>query len=283
MSKDITKPNESGLPAHLQNTAVVKDDGFDHTDLVTPRIKLLQGTSDEIKDFDDAKPGMLWHTGLGENIGEDGKITIIPLIRKKRFLLMEPLDFGGRILARCEDGRTWDRLGEWEVQIDKKTKVKWTIDNLSVEASGLANWGSYDPSDPDSGPAATMIYEYLVLVVGYEHLGPVVMQFSRTQIKNVKKGMNGKIDIQAQNGVAMQGLLFNINVKEDTNSSGQDFYNLGFAQNGFVGEEMFKKALELTEAFSEYKLKEGDDVSEDKNTATAADVKVDENGDEIPF
>ena len=148
------------------------DDNFDASDVVIPSIRLLQGTSPQCADFDDAKAGVFWHTGIGEPLES---FDFVVCSRRKKYLLRAPLTDDQGVLARAENGVTWDRMGTWTVMVDKKTSVTWTIDDLNVARSEVSKWGSHDPSDPRSPPAATLFYDYLVLLPNHLDWGPCVM------------------------------------------------------------------------------------------------------------
>ena len=128
-TKDGDKPSylaalEKGGPAR-------NDDNFDQSDVVVPRVKLLQGLSKECETFDDAKAGVFWHTGFDEALGKE--LDFVVCSRKKKYLLVAPLEDGQGILARAEDFVTWDRLGSWEVKLPKqKNPVTWAINDLDV-------------------------------------------------------------------------------------------------------------------------------------------------------
>ena len=223
--------------------AATLDDNFDGSDVVIPTIKLLQGTSDQCINFEAASAGMFWHTGMDIPLGQNIEFTICS--RRKKFLLQAPMDDGQGVLARSEDAVTWDRTGEWTVQIDKKTKATWTIDDLNVEASGLTAWGTSDPDDEKSLPAATIFYDYLVLVKGHYDLGPAMISLARSAIKKAKKGLNDKINLHAQNGRPLQAVQFGASVATEQNDSGQEFFNWQFGNAGFSDEETYKHAVEV--------------------------------------
>lgn len=243
--KDATAvvKKDDALPAYLQDKSYVsEDDGFGKDDFVIPQIKLLQATSGEITDHEEARAGCFWHTGLDVNLGTE--IAFVIAARRKKYLLSAPMDDGQGIFARADDAKTWDRLGEWTVKVDKKTSVTWTIAHLDVAQSGLASWGSFDPSDENSPPAATLFYDYLVILPDHLDLGPAVMSVARSGIRKAKKGLNDKIALHQSKGRPIQSLIFRDRVTPEKNDAGQDYFNHLFLGGGFASEELFNAARE---------------------------------------
>jgi len=251
----LKEENTSQLPAYLQNNQVVNDDNFDQSDVVIPRIKLLQGLSTEVEQYDEAKSGEFWHTGLDISLGKSFRFIVGD--RRKKFLLQAPIQDGQGLLARADDAATWDRTGSWQVKIKGvKNAVTWEITDTDVEKSGLTKWGTSIPDDEDSPPAATLFYDYLVELPDYPELGPAVVSLARSQIKKAKKGLNDKIAMHANNGRPMQALIFEANSVEET-ADGQDFKNWMFKSAGFVqDEDTFKRMLEYRGALANVKIKD---------------------------
>jgi len=258
MSKNaVTKVEEdqSALPAYLQGYTDNSSDNFDSSDVVIPRIKLLQGLSEELETHDDAKSGRFWHTGLDMDLGEE--IRFVVADRRKKYLLIAPIQDGQGILARAEDAKTWDRTGEWSIKIKGvKQPVTWKIEDTDVLKSGLTGWGTSIPGDDDSPPAATLFYDYLVFLPDYPDLGPAVISLARSQIKKAKKGLNDKIQLHKTNGRPMQALIFSAKSVEEV-ADGQTFKNWSFTGSGFVQDEaFFKVALEHSGALANVKVQD---------------------------
>jgi len=152
----------AALPAYLQNTTKGSHlQGKDSGDFIVPRIKLLQGISPEVEAFEEAKSGEFWLNVLDISLG--ASLRFIPVNNRKRYLLLPPIGDDRGVLARADDGKTWNTKGEWDVKLKNiKKPVTWVIDDPDVRKSGLAEFGSSNPEDPDSNPAATLFYEYLV-------------------------------------------------------------------------------------------------------------------------
>lgn len=257
------------LPAYLQGTEFKgNDDNFDSSDVLIPRIKLLQSQSGEVETFDNAKAGVFWHTGLDQNLGD--KLRFVVADRRKKYLLTTPLSDDQGVLARADDAVKWDRTGSWEVKFkDRKDKVVWEITDLDVEKSGLTKWGTSIPDDPDSPPAATLFYDYLVYLPDHPDLGMAVMSLARSQIRTAKKGLNDKISIHGQNGRPMQSLVFEATVTTETGIEG-NFKNYVFQSAGFVQDvNLFNTLTEYKGALGNLKIK--DEGMADQDEAAPVD------------
>jgi hypothetical protein len=224
--------------------------GLDVTDFVVPRVKLLQAISPEVEAFEDAKPGMFWLTVLDKPLSQPGEnLDFIPISNRKKYLLLAPLGDGRNVLARAEDGIHWtppDR--EWQVKLKGvKNPVTWAT-NPTVRESGLAEFGTMNPDDPDSNPAAVLFYEYLVLLPGHPDLGPVLLSLARSQAKRARD-LNGKIDMRQ---APMQAQLFRMSVTDETGEEGP-YKNVAFANNGWATEAQFEKCKALAERYKSYR------------------------------
>lgn len=242
----------AALPAYLQQHQNEGSGlrGLDMSDFVVPRIKLMQGTSDEPKTFDDAKIGEFWLNVMDQPLGKEFDFIVIS--NRKRYLLTVPM--GGTptgILARADDGIHWSPpSGEWEVKLKgMRNSIKWKIEgDGTVRGSGLAEFGTANPEDPDSNPAATLFYDYLVMLPAHPELGPVLLSLARSAAKRARD-LNGKIEFAK---LPMQGLLFKATVSEETGAEG-DYYNYAFVRNGFSTEEQFNACKDLADRYKEYR------------------------------
>jgi hypothetical protein len=245
-------------PAYLQELEkrgpVQNRDNFDSTDVTIPRIKLLQALSAEIENFDTAKAGIFWHTGLDLPLDQEFPFVIVS--RRKRYLLVAPLEDGQGILARSEDFINWvPPHGRFEIKIKgRKTPVVWTL-APTVAESGLDKWGSYNPDDENSPPAATIFYEYLILLPEHMDFGPVVLSLTRSQIKKAKKGLNDKIQMHASAGRPMQALIFVAKVVKEEGQEGA-YFNFQFTSGGFAPKPIFDQAWEMKDALRIYRVQD---------------------------
>jgi len=252
------------VPAHLQNTGRgTQLQGMDSSDFIVPRIKLLQGISPEVEAFDEAKSGEFWLNVLDISLGKT--IRFIPINNRKRYLLLPPIGDDRGVLARADDGRTWNTKGSWDVKIKNvRQAVTWTIDDLDVRKSGLAEFGTANPDDPDSNPAATLFYEYLVWLLDVDGLPtPVLLSLARSQAKKARD-LNGKIEF---GGVPMQGMVFEASVVIETGAEGP-YNNYQFAKAGWATPEQFNTACGFEERFRDVNYEGKGDVAAEETGAT---------------
>jgi hypothetical protein len=239
------------LPDYLRNQKhVPNQDNFDSSDVTLPRIKLVQALSKEMENYPGiARVGSFWHTGLDIDLGP--KVRFIVCDRRKKYLLQAPISDGQGILARADDAVTWDREGKWTVKIKNvKEPQVWQITDRNVINSGLAEWGTSVNGDDDSPPAATLFYDYLVMLPDMLEVGPAIVSLARSQIRAAKKGLNDKISLHGTNGRPMQALMFEANGVDDS-SDGQDYKNWMFKSAGFVQDpELFEAAKSLRGALA---------------------------------
>ena len=272
--RQMQKRKDPSLPAYLQNQQFEhQDDGFGAEDVKMPSIRLLQGTSPQIQDQPDARVGEFWHDGMDVSLGEEVKFIVAS--RRKRYLLMAPIEDGQGVLARADDGKTWDTIGEWEVQLSRKNTVVWSIKNRDVEKSGLTAWGSSDPEDVNSPPAATLMYEYMVTLPDHPELSPVLIIATRSSIKKARKGLNDKILIHRKNGRPMQAIMFIATPCDDVNKDNQKFKNWAFRGAGFATEEQYNDAVNVANVFATYE-------AEDDAVAAATTADRGSSGQEDP-
>jgi len=260
----VATPINSDLPAYLQDTNVVNDDNFDSSDIVIPRIKLLQGLSAEVEQFDHAKSGHFWHTGLDQDLGDS--IRFIVADRRKKYLLQAPLADGQGILARSDDAVNWDTTGSWQIKLKGiKQPVTWAIEDTNVLKSGLTKWGTSNPDDEDSPPAATLFYDYLVYLPDHPGIGMAVMSLARSAIRPAKKGLNDKIKTHADNKRPMQALVFEAKSVEETGDEGP-YKNWLFSSAGFVQDPaLFDQMCEYRGALASLRIQDEGDTGESDN------------------
>lgn len=276
-SKQVAKQDQPGeKPAYLRELEkhgpVHRTDNFDSTDVAIPRIKLLQGLSKECEEHNTAKPGIFWHTGMDLALGDE--VLFVPVSRRKKYLLVAPLEDGQGILARSDDFINWiPPRGKFEIKIKgKKGTTPWVL-APTVAESGLDRWGTFDPDDPNSPPAATLFYEYLVLLPNHPEVGPVVLSLTRSQIKKAKKGINDKIQMHESAGRPMQSLIFMAKAVKEESQQGS-FFNFQFVSSGFAPEPLFKKAWELKDVLRTFKVKDEEGAArEAPGTGTGERVK----------
>lgn len=223
--------SSASVPAHMRADVGMGKENIGREDIETPRLKLMQGLSPELESYNDLRAGNFFHTS-SETIFDE-PFRAVPVFMDRRYILWRPRDAGGGILARADDGIHWSPAsGNLEVQLDKKdggAKVVWKLAK-TVQQSGLANWGTMDPNDPNSPPAATLMYSYVLAFPDNPDLMPAVLTFQRSSIKMGRR-FNTKLKTIR---TPLFGSVFEFRSWQDTNSRGQDFYNVEVRGAGLV-------------------------------------------------
>lgn len=263
----VAASTNSNLPSYLAgHTGGSGLKSMETSDFTIPRIKLLQGISPEVEAFEAAKAGYFWLNVMDQLLGST--IDIIVCADRKRVLLLPPIGDARGILARADDGKNWTPPdGEWEVKLKNvKKPVVWAT-KPTVRESGLLEFGSSNPEDPDSNPAATLFYEYLVYLPKYPQFSPVLFSLARSQAKRAKD-LNGKIEFR---GAPMQSQIF---TATPTNEKGPEggYFNVAFASNGFADEETYKKCVAITDRFKDYRGADEEGAAREASGGTGAPV-----------
>lgn len=252
----VTTDSNANLPTYLKDyqggSGLV---GLDSSDFIIPRIKLLQGVSPELTTHENAKQGIFWLNVIDVPIGSSFDFT--PILNRKRYMLMPPLFEGQKgVFARADDGKKWNTLGEWDVKMKGvRGTIKWKITDLDVRASGITEFGTSNPEDPDSNPAATLFYDFLVLIHDQPEITtPVMLSLARSSAKR-GKDLQGKIGF---GNAPMQARKFRAGVVQEQGGEGP-YNNWQFAANGFVPEEFFSKAKSLEADFRGKNFRGADD------------------------
>lgn len=226
-------------------------------DMEVPRIKLLQGLSPEVEEFESAKPGLFWHSMANVSLGKE--VLIVPVYIDMRAILWRPRDDGGGILARADDNIHWSPPNaKFTVALGKKgtkqKQVTWAT-KPTVAASGLLEWGSSDPDDPSSQPAATKMYNMVVVCPEHPDIPPAVVTLQRASIKPARKFM-GKLKMAR---APSYGMLFTMSSVMETNKNGEKFQQFNFTPKGFLTDQsLFTQCQDLYEAFKRVGLKVAD-------------------------
>lgn len=239
------------LPAHLVATRNQGSGltGLVASDYIVPRIKLLAGLSDEVTNgVPGAEAGKFWLTVLDQPLGDE--LDFVVISNRVRVLLTAPRDDGQGILARADDGKTWDKLGSFQVKIKNiRAPVTWEIKDLDVGKSGLLNFGTEIPGDPQSHPAATKFYDFLVYLPRYDLIA--VMSLARSQSKKAKQ-LISKIEATR---VHMNGLNLRAKIISDTDGTNA-FHNYAFSLEGYTDEPTFNTVQAYGRQFSTFKMDE---------------------------
>lgn len=257
----------ASLPAFMRNDADMGKEAIGQEDIQIPRLKLMQGLSPELQEYNELRAGDFFHPAAEFIFNEPFRAVVVHMDR--RYILWRPRDSGGGILARADDGIHWSpSQGTFDVTLDKKdggVQVKWTL-APTVAQSGLANWGTMNPADSNSPPAATLMYNYLLAFPEEPDLMPAVLSFQRTSIK-VGRNFNTKIKTIR---TPIFGTVWEFGSKEETNARGQKFFNIDVKGAGVVEDasqyEMYK-AMHLQFAHAGISIKDVEGMQGDAEEA----------------
>lgn len=220
------------------------------SDLEIPRLVLLQSLSEEVTEGDE-KAGSFYHTILEESLASKSEaLKIVPIWADIRYILWRPRHEGGGILARADDGVHWNPANaEFDVQPSKDSKDRATWKTAdTVQASGLDKFGSSQPKDPNSQPAAVKMWCFVVVLPDHPKLGPMVLTFQRG---GAKIGANFSSKIKFADGAPAYGQIFEMTSKMVDTGSG-DFYQPSLTRVGYVADEAkYNAYAALYEQFKE--------------------------------
>jgi hypothetical protein len=262
MANELDKmTSRNTIPDHLRQFAKVKLGNIDASDEQVPRVKLLQALNPELTTFDNAKVGTFWHTIACENMGD--KLLAIPIVIRKSFVLWAPRNDDRQILARAMDGIHWDQPGA-EFTVKPKGAANPVTYHLAdtVAESGLAEFGSSIPGDPQSVPAASLTYNMLWYFVEWPELSPAIIINTRSAIKPVKE-LISKINSKP---VAHYAQLYDIGIVQQKGAEGP-FYNFTYTGAGFEQDvDIAKRCEEMYKRYADsrwYASDEAADTPED--------------------
>jgi hypothetical protein len=227
----IKEEKQLALPDFMKEEVGLGTEALGAADVEVPRVKLIQALSPELQEYNELKQGHFWHTLAELDMGPQVRVT--PIYIDNRFILWRPQDSGGGILARADDGVHWNPPNaSFTIKLKGGAEVTWRT-APTVLASGLDRWGSTNPADPNSPPAATRMYNMVVTFPDMPDLPPAVITLQRSAIK-VARRFIGKLKITRAPSF---GLIFQMSATEDRNSAGQKFFNYAFKADGMVEDQ----------------------------------------------
>ena len=267
MSKQaLMKKDEQALavPSFMAGDAGLGTENLGAGDVEIPRIKLMQKISPELEEVNNLKAGDFYHTLADLNLGPEVRVT--PIYTDTRFILWRPRKNGGGILARADDGLHWSPANvDFQVKLDNGQEVVWHTAN-TVAQSGLDKWGSSNPADNNSPPAATRMYNVAVALVDHPELPPAVVTLQRAAIKVARRFL-GKMKITRAPSF---GLIFTMKSVKDQSPAGE-FFNYQFAAAGLVED---KKTYDRNKDYYAFFKSQGLNVK-DLETAQEDDLPTD--------
>lgn len=227
--KDLVSTVEtsiSNVPDYLKHEGVGRGrENVDQTDLVLPRIKLLQPLSPEVQEANegDAKveAGHLFNTLTQQDYGPS--IIFIPVIHFKSRIYWRNREEGGGIQCAAQNG------------VNPVATSEDTFAKVCTECT-LPNWKNDAEIGEDKAPKCTIYYNFAIIIDG--ETNPIALSMERTKVKTAKKLLSlitytGNLDMFAKK--------YKIGVTKEKNKRGT-WYNYTIEPVGFVSPEEFKLA-----------------------------------------
>lgn len=268
-TKAVAVPQKgSAVAPSFMKGSTANTGNLDSSDLILPRLKLLQKISPEIEEFKGAAiDGQFWHTVAEESLV--GPLRAVPIFVRKSVILWAPRGDDRRILARSNDTVHWDQGGNEKFEVKPKNAPKITYDTKgSVAESGLLEFGSSVPGDPNSAPAASLTYNWLWYLIDYPDLSPVVVINTRSSVRQ-SKALWGKIDLR-RDTAPMYGMVFDLDAKMD-GTADEPYYNYSYRANGYVEtEELFLSLKAMNEKFGATNWRAADEEDDGSDPATSS-------------
>ena len=247
---ELTVKNATALAVQAANVpsflagykGVTGTEGIEAADVTIPRVKIGQSMSDEVKSGD-LKEGTLFLNVGAEVLAEPGKpLNVVLVARAKEYILWRPRkDNNGGILARARPVKTpdgvryaWDKPNtSFEVKVEGKTKVTWKT-GVYVDDNDIAEWGSEIPGDKESGIAATLHYNFVVMLPDFDNM-LAALSMSRTAVGPAK---DWNEMLKRKSNVPIFARKFAV-VSVDDNRGDDKFKNFKVTPEGFVDEADF--------------------------------------------
>lgn len=277
-NKALATTGTASLPAFMQGDANTGKENIDQSDLIIPRVALMQAISPEVVEGK-AASGNFYHT-INENVIAEDTLDVVVVHQSKRYTLWRPRHAGGGIIARATDGVHWDASFK-DSFAPYKDRPKYTVEYAAEKGDvvskdvGLGRWGTLDPENDESAPAATLSYVLVCVALDYPELGPFVVYLQRSA-EGVGKSLLTKIKID---NAPVYGQVYTMGSKVATGDSG-DYNQYTFAKNGHVStEELYNEFKAMNAAFTESGAKTNDEAPEERGDggsgAAAPDSKDD--------
>lgn len=273
-SNAVATTGTAALPAFMQQHSRMGKENITAQDMVIPRVGLMQAINPEVTEGK-AESGHFFHTVGEEDLGEE--LGIIIIHHSKRYTLWNPRHAGGGVLVRASDGLHWD--ADWKGEIvPYKDRPKYKV-ALEVREGdkvgrdiGLGKWGSLDPENPDSPPAATLTHVLVCVSPDRLEMGPFVVLLQRSA-EPVAKMLLSKVNIDP---APIFGQVYTMGCKQVSSASG-DFNQYTFAKNGHVQDEgLFNDLMEQHKRFAEAGVKYDEKAAQDEaETGAAAPAEAD--------
>lgn len=222
-------------PSWMNNDAGRGNEGVSAEDMVIPRLAIIQDLSPQWKEGKDeyiegAKVKSIFNTATQQLYGES--MVVVPVLFRKEWVIWKDIDSGGGFRGAFPDAAT-----------------------AAAELQKLDDAGQCEVVDTG---------QHFVLVLDPETMLPVeqaVISMSKSQMKISRKW---NTTIQTFGGDRFER-AYTLEVADDKNAAGQEYYNWKVTPIGFVNEETFKAAEKLYEDVKKGAL----DVKRDQDAGAA--------------
>lgn len=245
--KNTTDVSVTNLPDYMKGHEGKGAEGVDSSILVPPRVKLLQAVSPELTENEELSEGN-WYNDLSEQ--QYGKeLEVVPVFIWTSVILFRPLPEGG-ILTQARDGETWDHPHQsFEVTLKSGKKVTWNTGE-TVKSSRLADFGSSDPENPSSEPAAVRFINMACISPEHQEAGIFVVSFGRSSFK-IGRTLHQKI-------MNTNAPCYGINVllsSKRVNGHNGPYLEPRASLNGYIDRDLFEQTSELHKRMKEVYMK----------------------------
>ena len=254
MAQDL-KPSASAVPDYLRGVGKTTRIGnIDASDLVIPRIKLIQAVSPEIQECEGSKAGEFWHTIAQESLGKT--LVAIPILLRKTYILWAPRGDDRGVLARARDAINWDPPeGRFQVKFKNNPNTyTWEL-APTVRESGLAEFGTSRPGDANSPPAASLTYETIWYLPDRPDLSPAIIINTRGSIKIFQRFLS-MVDAKAVDHYYQK---YQIDAVVDKGPTNETFYNYTYRGAGYAEQELGEEMKRLYEKLEHLNIRASDE------------------------
>jgi hypothetical protein len=230
-------------------------------DMIVPRLKLLQGLSPEVKENPrQFIQGEFYHSVLGDMLGES--IRVVPLQVMRTIELWAPRDSNEGLLARSLDGKSWDKPNqEFTVRLKSGRKAVWKTLG-SVGESGLGEFGTSEPGNPKSPPAASLTYRTALYMPDHSELSPCLMISSRMATRAIQDLIT-RVNARHIGGTAFYAQQYQL-VASKQQRGPNEFYVPAFRNEGNITDSALLAHLEsLASTMATINVRTSDDRLEE--------------------
>lgn len=244
-------------------------ENIDQSDLIIPRVALMQAISPEVVEGR-AASGEFWHTINEVVLGTTLRLAVVH--HSKRYTLWRPRHAGGGIIARASDGVHWDTdfkdsFAPYKDRPKHVVTYEGKKGDVVSKDVGLGRWGTLDPENEDSAPAATLSHVLVCCALDYLELGPFVVYLQRSA-EPVGKALLTKIKLDK---APIYGQVYVMGSKLVPSNEGGDYNQYTFAKDGWVpDEDMYNEFKAMNAQFTETGVKTNEEQPDDANGTDAA-------------